>query len=113
MLQSLNDALRSASTLHGTPMNDFPAPQGLYDPAYEHDACGVAFVVDMHGRRTHDMVRRGLQSLCNLDHRGATNAEDNVGDQPTPTRPPRPSRSSPTARGSRSSAGETSRSTTR
>jgi glutamate synthase (NADPH/NADH) large chain len=80
MLQSLNDALRSASTLHGTPMNAFPAPQGLYDPAYEHDACGVAFVVDMHGRRTHDMVRRGLQSLCNLDHRGATNAEDNVGD---------------------------------
>ncbi|MGK2929278.1 MAG: glutamate synthase large subunit [Acidimicrobiales bacterium] len=61
-------------------MNQLPAPQGLYDPAYEHDACGVAFVVDMHGRKTHDMVQRGLQSLCNLDHRGATNAEDNVGD---------------------------------
>ncbi len=61
-------------------MNNLPAPQGLYDPAFEHDACGVAFVVDMHGRKTHEMVRRGLQSLCNLDHRGATNAEDNVGD---------------------------------
>jgi glutamate synthase (NADPH) large chain len=61
-------------------MNNLPAKQGLYDPAFEHDACGVAFVVDMHGRRSHDMVRRGLDSLCNLDHRGATGAEDNVGD---------------------------------
>ena len=61
-------------------MTHTPAKQGLYDPAFEHDACGVAFVVDMHGRRTHAMVRRGLDSLCNLDHRGATGAEDNVGD---------------------------------
>ena len=59
---------------------NFPAKQGLYDPAFEHDACGVAFVVDMHGRKSHNMVRNGLSSLCNLDHRGATNAEDNVGD---------------------------------
>ncbi|MEO7428254.1 MAG: glutamate synthase large subunit, partial [Acidimicrobiales bacterium] len=57
-----------------------PAKQGLYDPRFEHDACGVAFAVDMHGRRTHRMVELGLQSLCNLDHRGATNAEANVGD---------------------------------
>ncbi len=57
-----------------------PAKQGLYDPRFEHDACGVAFVVDMHGRRSHRMVQLGLQSLCNLDHRGATNAEPNVGD---------------------------------
>ena len=61
-------------------MNLPPQKQGLYDPAYEHDACGVAFVVDMHGRRSHEMVQNGLASLCNLDHRGATNAEDNVGD---------------------------------
>jgi glutamate synthase (NADPH/NADH) large chain len=61
-------------------MNDLPAKQGLYDPAFEHDACGVAFVVDMHGRKSHAMVERGLDSLCNLDHRGATGAEDNVGD---------------------------------
>ncbi|HEU5083366.1 MAG TPA: glutamate synthase large subunit [Acidimicrobiales bacterium] len=61
-------------------MNSLPPKQGLYDPAYEHDACGVAFVVDMHGRKSHAMVRRGLDSLCNLDHRGATGAEDNVGD---------------------------------
>ena len=57
-----------------------PVANGLYDPAYEHDACGVAFVVDMHGRRSHEMVQRGLSSLCALDHRGATGAEENVGD---------------------------------
>jgi glutamate synthase (NADPH) large chain len=57
-----------------------PTKQGLYDPRFEHDACGVAFVVDMHGTRTHRMVQLGLDSLCNLDHRGATNAEPNVGD---------------------------------
>jgi glutamate synthase (NADPH) large chain len=54
--------------------------QGLYDPASEHDACGVGFVADVHGRRTHELVRLGLSTLCNLDHRGATGAEDNVGD---------------------------------
>jgi len=57
-----------------------PAAQGLYDPRYEHDACGVAFVVDMHGRSSHDMVQRGLTCLYQLDHRGATGAEANVGD---------------------------------
>ena len=56
------------------------ATQGLYDPRYEHDACGVAFVVDMHGRSSHDMVQRGLTCLYQLDHRGATGAEANVGD---------------------------------
>ena len=53
---------------------------GLYRPEFEHDACGVSFVVDMHGRRSHAMVRMGLQSLCNLEHRGASGAEPNTGD---------------------------------
>ena len=57
-----------------------PEPQGLYDPAFEHDACGVGFVVDMHGRASHRMVELGISSLCHLDHRGATGAEANVGD---------------------------------
>jgi glutamate synthase (NADPH/NADH) large chain len=61
-------------------MPTFPPAQGLYDPRFEHDACGVSFVVDMHGRKSHRMVELGLSSLCNLDHRGATNAEPNVGD---------------------------------
>jgi glutamate synthase (NADPH/NADH) large chain len=57
-----------------------PVKQGLYDPAFEHDSCGVGFVVDMHGRPSHTMIELGLGTLCNLDHRGATGAEANVGD---------------------------------
>ncbi|WP_442933678.1 glutamate synthase large subunit [Micromonospora sp. CPCC 206060] len=53
---------------------------GLYDPAQEHDACGVAFVADLHGRRSHDVVAKGLAALCRLDHRGARGAEYNTGD---------------------------------
>ena len=52
----------------------------LYRPEFEHDACGVAFVVDMHGRRSHQIVRMGLDSLCHLEHRGASGAEVNTGD---------------------------------
>ncbi len=53
---------------------------GLYRPEFEHDACGVAFVVDMRGRRSHSMVQMGLDSLCHLEHRGASGAEVNTGD---------------------------------
>src|SRR5204863_4284199 len=55
-------------------------PRGLYDPAYEHDACGVAFVADVAGRRSHEVVGQGLGALCRLDHRGARGAEPNTGD---------------------------------
>ena len=57
-----------------------PAKQGLYDPANEHDACGVAFVVDVHGRPTHEIVRQGLTALRNLDHRGAAGSDPQTGD---------------------------------
>ncbi len=57
-----------------------PAAQGLYDPGFEHDACGVAFVIDMHGRITHERVEQGLTALCNLEHRGASGSEVNTGD---------------------------------
>ncbi|MHB8681097.1 MAG: glutamate synthase large subunit [Acidimicrobiales bacterium] len=53
---------------------------GLYDPAFEHDACGIALVADLHGRRSHAMVERGLTALEHLDHRGATGAEPSTGD---------------------------------
>ncbi len=57
-----------------------PPAQGLYDPTFEHDACGVAFVVDLHGNRSHDLVEKGITALVNLDHRGASGAETNTGD---------------------------------
>jgi glutamate synthase (NADPH/NADH) large chain len=54
--------------------------QGLYDPAYEHDSCGVGFVVDIKGRKSHAIVRKALQVLINLLHRGACGCEPNTGD---------------------------------
>ena len=57
-----------------------PHPQGLYEPTTERDACGVAFVADLHGRRSHDVVAKGLSALIRLDHRGARGAEHNTGD---------------------------------
>ncbi len=57
-----------------------PRAQGLYDPSFEHDACGVAFVADLHGRRSNEIVRQALEALTCLQHRGATNAEPNTGD---------------------------------
>ena len=57
-----------------------PPKQGLYDPQYEHDACGVGFVVDIAGRKSNDIVRRSLQVLVNLQHRGAKGCEANTGD---------------------------------
>src|SRR3954453_1472423 len=57
-----------------------PAAQGLYDPRHEHDACGVGFVVDVKGRRSHRIVRQALQVLINLQHRGACGCEANTGD---------------------------------
>ncbi|MGE5757133.1 MAG: glutamate synthase subunit alpha, partial [Planctomycetaceae bacterium] len=57
-----------------------PEQQGLYDPRYEHDSCGVGFVVDLRGRKTHRLVRDGLTALINLNHRGACGCEDNTGD---------------------------------
>ena len=58
----------------------FPPPQGLYDPAHEHDACGVAFVATLTGVASHDIVAKALTALRNLDHRGAAGAELNSGD---------------------------------
>ena len=57
-----------------------PAPQGLYDPAYEHDSCGIGFIVDIRNRPSHDIVRQGLRLLCNVTHRGAVGADPLAGD---------------------------------
>src|SRR5688500_13583039 len=57
-----------------------PSAQGLYDPRDERDACGVGFVVHMKGARSHYIVRKALQVLINLEHRGACGCEANTGD---------------------------------
>jgi glutamate synthase domain-containing protein 2/glutamate synthase domain-containing protein 1/glutamate synthase domain-containing protein 3 len=57
-----------------------PPKQGLYDPAQEHDACGVGFVVNIRGEKSHDMVRSGLEILVNLTHRGACGCDPLTGD---------------------------------
>src|SRR5438105_3854358 len=57
-----------------------PPKQGLYDPQFEHDACGVGFVVNIKGKKSHQIIEQGLQILLNLDHRGACGCEVNTGD---------------------------------
>ncbi len=57
-----------------------PGKQGLYDPANEHDACGVGFVADIKGRKSHQILAQAIQVLRNLDHRGACGCEVNTGD---------------------------------
>jgi len=54
--------------------------RGLYDPRNEHDACGVGFVANIKGKKSHDIIQRGLQILLNLDHRGAVGADPLMGD---------------------------------
>ncbi|MCY4528825.1 MAG: glutamate synthase subunit alpha, partial [Chloroflexi bacterium] len=57
-----------------------PAKQGLYDPRFEHDACGVGLVADIKGRKSHDIINKGLEALINLGHRGAAGADPETGD---------------------------------
>jgi len=59
---------------------NFPSKQGLYDPAFEHDACGVGFVVNINGERSHAMIERGTEVLKKLLHRGATADDNKTGD---------------------------------
>ncbi|GAB4226696.1 MAG: glutamate synthase large subunit [Stanieria sp.] len=60
--------------------NQLPPQQGLYDPRFEHDACGVGFIVHMNGKKSHELVEQALTILVNLEHRGACGAETNTGD---------------------------------
>ena len=57
-----------------------PKSQGLYDPANEHDACGVGFVAHMKGVKSHSIVEQGLLILKNINHRGAGGADPLQGD---------------------------------
>ncbi len=59
---------------------DLPLAHGLYDPRFEHDACGVSFVANIKGVRSREIVTLGITALCNMEHRGATGAEADTGD---------------------------------
>src|SRR5690349_381832 len=57
-----------------------PLAQGLYDPALDKDSCGVGFIADIKGRKSHQLIEDGLRILCNLEHRGAVGADPRMGD---------------------------------
>ena len=57
-----------------------PPKQGLYDPCFEHDACGIGFVADIQGRASHKIIDQGVQVLVNLEHRGACGCDPDTGD---------------------------------
>ena len=65
---------------HASQFAGYPPRQGLYDPAFEHDACGVAFVATLTGIPSHTIVDQALTALRNLEHRGASGAEPDSGD---------------------------------
>lgn len=58
----------------------YPEAQGLYDPRFEHDACGVGLVANIKGQKSHDIIRMALTAIVNLNHRGACGCEPNTGD---------------------------------
>ena len=63
-----------------TNRNHFNSRQGLYDPSYEHDACGVGMLVNIHGEKSHDIIESALKVLENMRHRGAEGADNKTGD---------------------------------
>src|SRR5690242_21628457 len=63
-----------------SPSRGLPAAQGLYDPAHERDACGIGFVANIKGQKSHDIIVKGIQVLVNLTHRGACGCDPETGD---------------------------------
>ncbi len=76
--ESARDA--SAFDFGDTTDPGMPPAHGLYDPALQKDSCGVGFIADIKGRKTHQTVEDGLRILCNLEHRGAVGADPRMGD---------------------------------
>ncbi len=61
-------------------MNNRPRQQGLYSPEFEHDGCGIGFVTHIRGRKSHEIIKMGLEVLENMTHRGAEGADSKTGD---------------------------------
>src|SRR6266498_1071139 len=57
-----------------------PKAQGLYHPSHEHDACGMGFIINLNGDKSHDIIRKGIEILINLTHRGACGCDPETGD---------------------------------
>jgi glutamate synthase (NADPH) large chain len=60
--------------------NNLPSAQGLYDPAHEHEACGIGMIANIDGRKSHNIVQNAINILCNLEHRGGQSADTSTGD---------------------------------
>ena len=58
----------------------FPSKQGLYDPQFEHENCGIGLIVDIKGRKSHEIVQGALEICVNLDHRGGCGCDPITGD---------------------------------
>ena len=65
---------------HSTRCLHAPSAQGLYHPHNEHDACGMGFVASIRGEKSHDIIRKGIEVLINLTHRGAAGCDPETGD---------------------------------
>src|SRR5450432_2269410 len=75
-----NNKTQNVFNRHAPIQISAPPKQGLYDPQFEHDSCGVGFLVNIKGNKSHNIVISALQILLNLDHRGAVGCEVNTGD---------------------------------
>ena len=81
MAMSRNPKAKNRSEMKPAyPFLSLPKAQGLYRPENEHDACGVGFVANIEGRKSHDIVLKGIQILINLTHRGACGCDPETGD---------------------------------
>src|SRR5947199_1922100 len=76
----MNNDSESGQVSRRTGPSGLPTAQGLYDPRNEHDACGIGFVANIKGHKTHDIIDKGIQVLINLTHRGAAGSDPDTGD---------------------------------
>lgn len=74
--------IKAANTKNNYPnfKDSRPKAQGLYDPQFEHDACGVGMICNLHGEKSHDIIQKALKILINLEHRGAAGSDGKTGD---------------------------------